>query len=295
MRTIRVIHPASRALDDTLTDKIKQLKNSLSGFDVSCQIPEGDPGKFWLAHTPEKRLTELREALFSETLDIIFCGRGGYGMSDLLDDIAWADLTFIKPKIVCGFSDISALLAKIHRELGWPAIHGPMINTDKWQELCQQDLQTLIELLQSQSQTVSLNIVSASHPEKVARGPLYGGCLSVLTNLIGTQHFAKDLSGHILFFEDVAEPVPRVIRNLQQWRQCGYFGQCEAIILGSFVKSSLESASEMAQFAGELAELSGKPVFVSSQFGHGPINIPIQLGAQAVVHSKSFTWHWEFQ
>lgn len=292
MLTIKIIHPASRALDDTLKDKIRKLENSGLDCKIACDFPEGDTKRFWLAHSSEKRLPVLRDALFSETYDVILCGRGGYGMSDLLEEINWRELTFVKPKIVVGFSDISSLLSKIYRELLWPAIHGPMINTDKWQDLSQSDLTALTGLFVDHQQVVTLTNDSRYSDNIVTTGPLFGGCLSVLTNLIGTNYLPVSLKNHILFFEDIAEPLPRVLRNLRQWKQSGLIDECQAIVLGQFEKSRIDSEEMKSLFVEEVKGLTNKPVYLCRQFGHGPINFPIQLGALAEVDQKGLRWQW---
>ena len=79
----------------------------------------------YLAGTDDERLSDFNSALSDPSVDAIWCIRGGYGSIRLLDRIDYQVLV-AQPKIVIGFSDITAILNAITQLTGLVTFHGPV-------------------------------------------------------------------------------------------------------------------------------------------------------------------------
>ena len=123
--------------------------------------------------------------------------------------------------------------------------------------------------------------------EKI-EGKIFGGCFSVLTNLIGTP-FMPILDKHILFLEDIAENPGKIMRYFDQWLYSGILKNVKAIVVGS-----LESCdSEEISYQDIVERLQSKtkiPVFYTKEFGHGIPNYPLGYGSHATIENGELTW-----
>jgi muramoyltetrapeptide carboxypeptidase len=138
VKTIRIIRPASREKTVDIQNPIKQLESS--GFVVRFddRMPSANDWPY-TSGSIEARANELNSALFEEGTDAIWCGRGGYGCSDLLPLIEWDKLKRIRPKLCIGFSDISALHSALWTKLNWHGLHAPMPATELWPSAIEPD------------------------------------------------------------------------------------------------------------------------------------------------------------
>jgi muramoyltetrapeptide carboxypeptidase len=227
----------------------------------------------YLAGTDDERLSDLNQALQDASIAAIWCIRGGYGVTRLLDRVDYGAMAR-QPKALIGFSDISALLNAMSRAAGVVTFHGPVARasmptfsrTHFERALTRPEapgrLGKLPEpadvLVPQESRIVTLHGGSAE-------GPLAGGNLTLLQCLIGTPWF-PDLTGAILFLEEAGEPLYRVDRILAQLRATGALQQLAGIIVGQF--TDLERAGR----DGAL----GFDQVLTTYFG--PLNIPVAYG-----------------
>ena len=86
-------------------------------------------------------------------------------------------------------------------------------------------------------------------------GKLFGGCFSVLTNLVGTS-FLPDLAGHILIFEDIEEHPARLMRYWKQWEYAGILTGVEAVVFGRLVYKDAKYANFSEIFTNQLKKYS---------------------------------------
>jgi muramoyltetrapeptide carboxypeptidase len=164
----------------------------------------------YLAGTDEQRVLDLNRALRDDTIDAIWCIRGGYGAMRILRDIDYQALAS-NPRPVIGFSDITAIHSAIHRECGIVSFHGPTARG----ELSDYSRDSLARAVVEQ--TNPCGTAPGAHvlrPGKV-RGRLAGGNLALVTALMGTP-WEVDFDGAILVLEDVDEAVYRVDRMMRQ-------------------------------------------------------------------------------
>lgn len=242
--------------------------------------PEGSP----LAATDDARLAALQRALAEPRFRAVFCGRGGYGTTRLLDALDWRPLA-ADPKPIVGYSDVTALLCGAAVGAHLVGFHGPMVATVAAMDPGQDGWRLQHRLLTEAGGSVelpprrdALALVAGD-----ATGPLVGGNLAVLQSLIGTP-WSPPIDGALLFLEDIGEAPYRVDRMLTQLRQCGWFTRAAGILLGDFHVDGTELASAHAPMQQVLAERLADldiPVACGLPFGHRPGAWTLPFGGRA--------------
>jgi muramoyltetrapeptide carboxypeptidase len=157
------------------------------------------------------RLDAFHALAGDATIRAIFFVRGGHGLLRLLPLIDW-DLLARHPRAYVGYSDLTPFLLQVVQRLGLVAFHGPMVAADLARGLEDDERESLLAALAGEYPVelpVEMEEVERSRPAAV--GPLVGGCLSLLTALLGTPYAAR-LDGSLLFLEDVGEPLYRLDR-----------------------------------------------------------------------------------
>ncbi len=235
------------------------------------------------------RAALLQQAIVDHRL--ILCARGGYGAGDLLERLDWGHLAGLEPRLVAGFSDISALHSALYSRLGWQSLHGPMPGSRLWRP-GGEDIEALVAVLEAWPGSccgrLALDCGTVAH---AVRGTLFGGCLSVLSDLLGTSYFPRSLAGHVVFLEDVNETLPRLLRTLNRWIQLGALEGAEALVFGRFVHPDPTEAALLGELPAFVAERTGIPVFQSHDFGHVSGNMPLLLGAPCEIADGSLAWN----
>ena len=228
----------------------------------------------YLAGADERRLEELTAALLDPAIKAVFCARGGYGATRLLQYLGPARLGTPKPLV--GFSDVTALHLWL-QGLGLMSIHGPVLT--QLPRLPAATSERLFALLESPAPAASLGATDTFVPG-VAEGPLLGGNLSVVTRLLGTPYLAP-LDGAILLLEDVGERPYRLDRMWTHLALAGVFARVRGIALGEFKHCEEKDADyRAADVLRELAAATGLPCAAGFPIGHGEHNDPVPLGVR---------------
>lgn len=285
---IRILEASSIDPLEILLKRIEELKNL--GFDVRWEPMEKDQFLPFLAGSRQERAERLWEALTEPGPSVILCARGGYGASDLLDDIPWTELKDYPPKTLIGFSDACALMAPLVFLAHWPALHGPMPASKLWPNEGQEAIDRLLAIMKKSSlfaepmirQQLALTPLLDHDASTSLSGQIFGGCFSVLTNLLATRFFPAFEGPTILFWEDVGENPGRLIRMLNQWKQVGQLKNVCGIILGDF--SQMDTSMSSIEVKNELARrLHPIPCWSSDQIGHCVGNMPVPLGVKGQI------------
>lgn len=183
----------------------------------------------YLAGTDQQRASDLNAALADRSIRGVWFARGGYGTSRILDEVDW-DALRRNPKVLVGYSDLTALFAPVLRESRVACLYGPVVS-----ELGQPaayHAPSLRALLQGEPWSLPLRasqVVTAGR----AHGPLVGGNLTVLAHQLGTP-YAPKLAGGILFLEDVGEEAYRLDRLFTQLESSGALRGIAGVALGHF-------------------------------------------------------------
>ena len=284
---IHVLEPSGPPESDVLDRNLRAIRQQ--GFEVDYTPCSADAKTRLEIQGIEIRLGALQSALDSNSRYLL-SARGGYGASELLSRLDWDALAKEVPRVLIGFSDVSALQSALYARLRWPSLHAPMPGSSLWQG--GEDVRALLDLLRSDRPWAgSINLAPVSKtPELKCQGCLFGGCLSVLSNLVGTPDLPSDLSGHILFFEDTGESAPRLLRYWRQWLDSGLLKGVSAVVFGRFTEmGSMTEADSWA--VTELAARTPCPVFSSRDFGHVTPNLPLAIGAQAEIRHDRLLWN----
>lgn len=186
----------------------------------------------YLAGEDGVRRSDLQRMLDDASIRGVFCARGGYGTQRVVPDLDFAPLARA-PKPVVGYSDATALLSAIV-DGGVTAVHGPMVATDLARGLSARSEEHLRRLLTDPGYLWEAEFTEIIRPGR-AVGRLVGGCLSVVTALLGTP-WAPDTDGAILFLEDVGERPYRLDRLLTQLRQAGVLDRLAGLVFGTLME-----------------------------------------------------------
>jgi muramoyltetrapeptide carboxypeptidase len=245
----------------------------------------------YLAGTDDQRLADLNWALQDPALGAVWCIRGGYGVTRILDRVDFSALAR-RPKPLIGFSDITALLNAAIRTAGVVTFHGPVARA-AMPEFSRRHFERVLAsaeapgrlgripepadvLLPRENRIVTLR-------GGVAEGPLAGGNLTLLQCLIGTPWF-PDLDGSILFLEDVGEDLYRVDRVLAQLRTVGALGRLAGVIVGRFTELDRAGRDGALGFDEVLATYFAPleiPVAYGFPVGHIEAQWTLPLGVRA--------------
>jgi muramoyltetrapeptide carboxypeptidase len=234
----------------------------------------------YLAGPDDARRAELQSALDLEGVRAVIAARGGYGAMRLLPRIKWPP----KNKALVGFSDITALHLCAQRG-GFRSVHGPVIT-----QLGSQPpavINRLFDLLDG-SEVGPLTGRTVIH-DGLAEGPLLGGNLSVLTQLIGTP-YVPSFRGAVLLLEDVGERPYRIDRMWTHLVLSGLLDGVAGIVLGEFTACEEKDADySCAEVLTELASSLGVPCVAGFPIGHGDLNHPVPLGARVRLDASTRT------
>lgn len=241
----------------------------------------------YLAGTDQERADDLNSMVANDLVKAIIAIRGGWGCARILPLLNF-NLIAQKPKAFIGFSDITSLLNAISAKTGLVTYHGPVAVSDWENEF---SLSVFQEVL-LKGHKIKMDQPDTKQPFYTitpgkATGQIFGGNLSVLTDMIGTPYL-PDWQGKILFLEDVTEDIFRIDRMLTQMRLAGIFDQVVGIVFGTCDKCAApepEKSLTLQQVLLDNLKPCRKPAFFGLKFGHVtekyvvPIGLPVELDA----------------
>ena len=288
--TIGIISPASSP--DEL-DRIEKGVKYLERLNYRVLVGK-NVGKVrgYLAGEDSERLSDFNDMFKNKDVKAIFCVRGGYGSGRLLDKIHF-DIIKKNPKILVGYSDITALQMAIYQKTGLVTFAGLMVAVDFYHD----EVNPFAEEVFWRTITSNKKIGKLKNPgdEKFyivskgrGEGRILGGNLALLCSLMGTQ-FMPSLKDSILLLEDVGEAPYRVDRLLNQLKLAKVFTQANGVVLGRFVdcydaepgKESLTLNDVICDYFDDLKI----PVMYNLKHGHISENITIPLGVRCKINA----------
>ena len=253
----------------------------LESMGYQVKIPENlFSHQGYLAGSDSERASQLTKLFEDESVRAIFCARGGFGSMKLLPLLDFEAICG-QPKILLGFSDITALLVAIYNRCGIVTFHGPLVTSLKRdsEETCS----ALIDAIGS-SRPIALKAgkAVALKPGR-ASGPLVGGNLTTLCHLIGTPYEPR-FDRHILFLEDRGEAPYRIDRMLSQLRLGGRLDRVAGVVLGSFKDCGpLDDLYPIVKDAFRHPDI---PILAGFAFGHGTTNVTVPIGVEAILDTE---------
>ena len=278
--TIGVFAPSSRAdraKVDLSADFLRQ-----AGYNVYIH-PQTYAAHNQSAGTTQEKLDAFHDLLRNPDIKAIFAAAGGNRSGYMLPDIDY-DLVRDNPKILVGFSDVTALLVGLNTTTGLVTFHGP--DMGRLYRMPPDQQTQLLDLLSGKTDFTfdGADTITAG----TITGKLVGGNLSLLTSLTGTP-WQPDYKDSIVFVEDCNDQTSRYDRMLLQLSNAGAFGDAGGIIAGEFTTGTDSGNSfgfglkEIFQYHAVENDLT--VVTMDVPFGHGDNLFTIPIGAEATVEA----------
>ena len=225
-------------------------------------------GPLYYAGTAADRASDLHAAFADPAIDGIVCTRGGWGSAELLP-LLDAPLIRANPKVFAGYSDHTSLHTWLWNECNLPTFYAPMVAAD-WSKDDGVDERTWRAALGSEA---PWNIGPADGLRRLhegeAHGRLLGGCLSLLTQSLGTPYAFRIDEPCILFLEDIATKPYQWDRMLQHLRFAGLMRNVCGIVFGDMTSNVEPEQMSLLEAAclHALRDFSG-PVAIGLNCGH---------------------------
>ncbi len=284
---VAVVAPAGPVPADRLARGVSVLESFGLRVAVAAQVLARHAELPYLAGTDAERAAALEQAWTDPMVRAVVMARGGYGVQRIIDGLDWAALAAAGPKVLLGFSDLTALHQAFTAELGLVTLHGPGVTSlgGPVDAVSREHLRRT--LLQPE---LALDLVGDSATQTLvggrATGPLVGGNVALLAAQLATPH-SRSAEGAIAVLEDVGEEPFRADRLLTHLLRAGWFLGVRGIALGSWADCG-DPAVVRAVLRDRLGPL-GVPMLAGVPVGHGPANRTIPLGVEAVLDADAGT------
>lgn len=273
--TIGITCPSSHVPMERISFAAEVLH--LWGFNVRFGTTAGGKHNYF-SGTDDERLLDLQLMLDSPDIDAILMGRGGYGMSRLIDKLDFTRFLH-KPKWICGFSDIVVLINHLQAKYNVASLHSPMCNAFKPEQINSDHMKSLYAALTGESLHYNTN-ASRYNRTGMAEGILTGGNLAILAHLTGSVS-ETDTSGKILFIEDVGEHLYNIDRMMLNLKRAGKLDNIKALIVGGFTEMQ-DTERPFGQTVEEIIADKVKeynyPVCFNFPSGHQEVNYTLCMG-----------------
>jgi len=299
---LRVIAPArSRALV-LENDHSRLAEARLRGLGLTVSYgTHVDERDRYDSSSVESRLADLHDAFSDPQVDGVLTVIGGFNSNELLPRIDY-DLISANPKMLCGYSDITALQNAILAKAGLVSYSGPHWSSfgmrDLFDDTCRWFAAAVMESSPIQPRPSSWftdDLWFLNQDDRVqyptdgwwtlqdgdAEGHIVGGNLCTLNLLQGTDYMPS-LDGALLFVEDDEMTDPATFRrDLFSLLQLPDATAVTGLAIGRFQRVSKVERQDLADLVAALPALRGKPVLGNVDFGHTNPQITFPVGGQA--------------
>lgn len=256
------------------------------GFTIKLGKTVGNQ-HYYFSGTDEERLDDLQMMLNDDAVKAIYFGRGGYGLSRIIDKIDFKKFKK-NPKWLVGYSDITVLHAHINRNYKIATLHAPMIGA--WNEYGENNAYNLSVINALKGKKADYSFAAfALNKQGHAKGELVGGNLSIVNHLIGTRS-SYQTRNKILFLEDVGEYLYHIDRLFIQLKRAGLLKGLAGLVLGGFT----ELKDTIIPFGKDIETLLAEhlagydyPVCYRFPVGHTMENYALKIGQEYSLSVKA--------
>ncbi|WP_431211855.1 S66 peptidase family protein [Puia sp. P3] len=276
--TIAIVCPAGYMPAERAAICIETLQTW--GYKVRVGHTVGGPSDNYFSGTDDQRLAEFQQMLDDPDITAILCGRGGYGLTRIIDRIDFS--TFAKaPKWIAGFSDITILHTHIWSNYKIVTLHSPMAGAFNDGGADDVYVRSLRKALNGEKAAYEC----APHPFNrtgTATGRLVGGNLSLIAHLTGTVSDMRT-KGKILFLEDVGEYRYNIDRMLHQLKRSGKLDRLEGLVIGGFTDSKDTTrpfGATVEEIIRDVISEYDYPVCFGFPVSHDRENYTLKIGVQ---------------
>ncbi len=293
--TIALINPSGAVYERTPYSIATESLQAL-GFRVR-EAPNLRARYGHLAGTDAQRAADVNAMFADNSVQALLALTGGSGGNRILPLLDY-DLIRRHPKVLGGFSDITALINAVHARTGLVTFHSPVASSE-WNSFSIEHFRaTLVDaqaMRLSNPQDKDDNIVPRTARITTlrggqARGRLVGGNLAVLSSMAGSPYWPS-FDGAILFLEDVNEYIYRVDRMLSTLKLAGVLGRVAGVVLGAFTNCGPGDGNHGTLTLDEVFDDYFKPlnvpVYSGALFGHIkrkftlPVGLEVEMDADA--------------
>ena len=243
----------------------------------------------YLAGSDEVRADDLNGFFKDDDVDAILCFRGGYGFARFLNEIDY-ELISKKPKLLIGFSDVTALLNAIYKKTKVIGLHGEMgIRMKK--EYLENDFYSFKNMIDTMLGVAPSNLLEGFENavsfknNSIIKGEIVGGNLSLVASLMGTP-YEIDTKDKILLLEDVDEVPYTIDRYLCTLRLANKLKDAKALVIGYFTRCDKEPTSTNQSIKDVLEEYTKDldcqvvynfPTGHDQPFVNVPLGVPVEI------------------
>ncbi len=295
--TVGLIAPGFLLTDKQLETSAQNLRQLGFNLYYTSRI-SGKSGYF--SGTDKERVQDIHEMFANPAIKGVICAGGGYGCTRILNLLDYS-LIGKNPKVLMGFSDVTALLNAVYQQTGLVTFHGPVArtihrpyNTLQFRNVVMYPKENyLIESTADDLEKSANDPVYERYTitQGKARGRLAGGNLSLLASMVGTR-FMPDLKGKILFLEEIDEEPYRIDRMLTQLLESGNLQQLAGIAMGIFKgcnKATPVNSFTVKEVIADRLKPLNIPTVYGLSFGHNINNCTLPVGLQVELNADCKT------
>ena len=293
--TVGIVSPASAAFE---ADEINLAKDQMEalGFKAVIAPHAFDKWGYFAGHDKD-RADDINRMFADDRIAGVVCYTGGWGSPRVLPYLDF-DLIARKPKVIIGYSDITALLNPIHQRTGLITFHGPVgasvydpytIDNFKRVVMTAEPAGILNPPPKKPTDLVDrTNRILKLAPGK-GSGPLAGGNLTMVASLMGTP-YEIDTTGAIFCLEDVDEELYRIDRMLTTLALGGKFSKIAGFVFGRCSRCSVKGPTfSLEEILRDRFGSLPVPAISGLSFGHIEQKLVLPIGAQATLDADAGT------
>jgi muramoyltetrapeptide carboxypeptidase len=294
--TIGLVHPASATFLEVDLDIVVE---SLEALGLKVRLGQHARAKYgYLAGTDEQRAADVNALFSDDSIRGLLAVRGGWGSGRILPHLDY-DAIAQNPKILMGYSDITALHLAIHARTGLVTFHTP-VGISPWTPFSVEHMKRVIfngeavtmrNLAEKGERLAQTEYRTRTITPGRARGRLVGGNLTVLTAILGSPYLPS-WDGAILFLEDVREQIYRVDRMMTQLKLAGVLERASAVVFGHCTRCDPGEgygSLTLEEVLRDHLEPLGVPAWHGAMIGHIDEQFTVPIGIEAEVDATDGT------
>lgn len=283
--------PASPVGKGQIVNYVKYFKEKGCEIIIGDTIAKRKDNHRYFSDTDENRADEFNKFIADEKIKAIICGRGGYGTMRILRFLDYETLKK-NPKIIMGYSDITALLLAIYKQIKMTSYHGPV----GMSKLTTEHKKNIDKLFFS-DETIEYKIpdmkfLTAVSNDLQIKGILQGGNLTLVETSLGTP-YTIDLTDSLFFIEDTSVLAHDIDRMLAALLNAAELKKCKAILVGKMKNFHVRGnfnpnrAFTISEVMQQYAENLNVPCIYNLPFGHIESYFIFPIGMEAEIDIKS--------
>jgi muramoyltetrapeptide carboxypeptidase len=249
----------------------------------------------YLAGTDEERATDINEMFADKKVKAIIAVRGGYGTPRILPLLNYAVIKR-QPKILVGYSDLTALQLAIFKKTGLVTFSGPMSGVEMWNGIDPFTEEHFWTTVTSAAKPGIVHNPDAKPFRTVHRGKasgtLLGGNLSLITSILGTP-FVPSFKYSLLFLEEIEEECYRFDRMMCQLWLAGIVKETKGILIGELTDVKASDTTKpflsVEEILSDYLSPLSMPILRDLVYGHIPRKLTIPIGIEARMDADAGT------